>query len=161
MAFLDQSSHLGVKLGCYLIQLPPSLKFDPGHTANFLREFREISNVPAVCEPRHVSWSSQHASDILSSFQVGIVQADPSPVPQLKDVSAGDVVYLRLHGSPRIYYSNYDGRQLEEISARIRSYHTKGHEVWCIFDNTALGAATINALQLQSSLNNTSDSAVS
>ena len=55
--------------------------------------------------------------------------------------------YFRLHGSPRVYYSAYDELALREVNDQlIRSIGTA--ETWCIFDNTASGAAMQNALSL-------------
>jgi uncharacterized protein YecE (DUF72 family) len=59
-----------------------------------------------------------------------------------------EVVYIRLHGSPQIYYSTYDEPYLDRLAQRMRDYATRAPEVWCIFDNTALFAATPNALSL-------------
>jgi uncharacterized protein YecE (DUF72 family) len=57
-------------------------------------------------------------------------------------------VYLRLHGSPRMYYSDYTHDMLRETGARLRARCAAGVSCWCIFDNTTLGAATGNALEL-------------
>ena len=57
----------------------------------------------------------------------------------------------RWHGWPRIYYSNYEAASLEGLAERlIASAHSA--ETWCIFDNTARGFATANALEMQSLL---------
>jgi uncharacterized protein YecE (DUF72 family) len=62
---------------------------------------------------------------------------------------AGDHVlaYYRLHGSPRIYWSEYEPARLAAIAEQLREATAAG-ERWCIFDNTTLGAATGNALAL-------------
>lgn len=79
------------------------------------------------------------------------VAADPARVP-----SAGRpggtlrLSYYRLHGAPRVYYSAYDSAFLSTLAAAIRG--SAAEEVWCIFDNTASGAATANALTLQMQL---------
>jgi len=57
-------------------------------------------------------------------------------------------VYYRLHGSPRMYYSDYEPERLEAVAERLRRPTAGGAERWCIFDNTTLGAATGNALAL-------------
>ena len=64
----------------------------------------------------------------------------------------GDVrfAYYRLHGAPRMYYSAYDCAFVAELTAQMRGAAAK--EVWCIFDNTASGAATANALAMQTQL---------
>ncbi len=56
-------------------------------------------------------------------------------------------IYYRLHGSPRMYYSTYSAECLAALaSALLLSVATAN--TWCIFDNTALGAATGNALSI-------------
>jgi uncharacterized protein YecE (DUF72 family) len=56
------------------------------------------------------------------------------------------VVYYRLHGSPDMYYSSYDAGYLERLANRL--HQARRASVWCIFDNTARGAATLNAIDL-------------
>jgi uncharacterized protein YecE (DUF72 family) len=58
-------------------------------------------------------------------------------------------LYLRLHGSPRVYYSAYATPLLQALAERLRQAEAEGAEAWCIFDNTASGAAAGNALELQ------------
>ena len=57
------------------------------------------------------------------------------------------LVYYRLHGSPRVYYSAYDDAYLEALADKLTNA-AKSAEVWCIFDNTVEGAATVNGLDL-------------
>ena len=63
--------------------------------------------------------------------------------------AGGDVrfAYYRLHGAPRMYYSAYDCAFVAELAAQLRA--AAAEEVRCILDNTASGAATANALALQ------------
>ena len=56
--------------------------------------------------------------------------------------------YYRLHGSPEIYYSTYSADFLAQVAVHMREDLSAGRTVWCILDNTALGAATRNALEL-------------
>src|SRR6516165_4582043 len=58
------------------------------------------------------------------------------------------LAYFRLHGSPRVYYSKYRPDQIEWFAQQLGGLRSD-HPVWCIFDNTAAGAATANALALQ------------
>jgi uncharacterized protein YecE (DUF72 family) len=58
-------------------------------------------------------------------------------------------VYLRLHGSPRMYYSSYETTLLQAPGRPPAAGTGDGAEVWCMFDNTASGAAAGDALQLQ------------
>jgi uncharacterized protein YecE (DUF72 family) len=56
-------------------------------------------------------------------------------------------VYYRLHGSSRVYYSPYPPSYLKARAARLAGL-TGSAQAWCVFDKTALGEATTNALSL-------------
>ena len=64
------------------------------------------------------------------------------------------LLYLRLHGSPRIYYSAYSADYLEDVARLLDASASRDISTWCIFDNTALGAATTDALAVKSHLLN-------
>jgi len=103
-----------------------------------------------VCEPRHPGWFVPRAGDVLMEFRITRVAADPP----ITDADAGPggwdgLLYLRLHGAPRIYYSEYGPDQIEWF-ARQLAEAPGDCPAWCIFDNTALGAALGNALALRS-----------
>ena len=148
-AFAEETSALGTKLGPWLVQLPPSLEFDEAVATAFLAELRRVFAGQVVCEPRHASWFHEDADALLRSFQVGRVAADPTR-HELADQPGGwpDLIYYRLHGSPRVYYSEYSQQYLEKLASDLSAAAETARDVWCIFDNTALGAATNNALQL-------------
>jgi uncharacterized protein YecE (DUF72 family) len=55
-----------------------------------------------------------------------------------------------MHGQPRTYYSAYDIALVRGLARRVRE--TTCAEEWVIFDNTALGHATGNALELMREL---------
>ena len=80
---------------------------------------------------------------------VARVAADPARVPAAANPGGdGRLVYYRLHGSPRIYYSDYEPERIAVVAEQLRDAATRADETWCIFDNTTLGAATGNALAL-------------
>jgi uncharacterized protein YecE (DUF72 family) len=85
---------------------------------------------------------------------VGRVVADP-PRGAGADQPAGssDVVYFRLHGSPRTYWSRYTTAYLAALTQTIQSQRP-GASLWVVFDNTAAGAAFENALELTEMLEN-------
>jgi uncharacterized protein YecE (DUF72 family) len=147
--FFPEVAALGRKLGCVLVQLPPSLAFDRSAARRFLAMLRRRHEGKVAVEPRHPSWFTPTADAVLMEFGTSRVAADPSVVPAAAD-PGGDTrtAYFRLHGSPRIYYSTYTTDAIERLEERVRALHAKGAEVWCLFDNTALGAATENALEL-------------
>ena len=151
--FLSEVAGLGDKLGCLLVQLPPSLAFEPDVAAGFFADLRSRSRTPLACEPRHASWFESGADDLLRGFEVARVAADPARVPEAMEPGGWrGLCYYRLHGSPRIYYSAYSEEYLDVLASRMRTETAAGRNVWCIFDNTTLGAATRNALDLRSRL---------
>ena len=100
-------------------------------------------------EPRHASWFDGEADALLQAIRVARVAADP---PRLAgaELPAGwpGLAYFRLHGSPRIYFSDYEAAALAGFERRLREFDIAGAEVWCIFDNTAASHALGNALAM-------------
>jgi uncharacterized protein YecE (DUF72 family) len=146
--FLEETAALGEKRGPLLLQLPPSLAFDRRVAARFLELLRSRFTGAVVCEPRHPTWFAPPADTLLARYQIARVAADPAPAAGA-DVPGGwpGLVYCRLHGSPRKYWSSYDANAL----ARLRDEAAKTVprvDTWIVFDNTASGAAVENALDL-------------
>jgi uncharacterized protein YecE (DUF72 family) len=148
--FIGDVGALGVKLGCLLVQLAPSLQLDATVVERFFAALRARYAGFVALEPRHVTWFTRDAEALLERHRVARVAADPPRAPNAMEPGGwSGLVYYRMHGSPRIYYSAYDDEQLGRLAAEIRTRALGGVPVWCIFDNTALGAATPNAFELQ------------
>jgi uncharacterized protein YecE (DUF72 family) len=145
--FMGEAGQLEAKLGCLLVQLPPSLKLETGTARAFFSELRERTSVDVVCEPRHRTWFTDEGRELLEAFGIAYVKADPPGVLGA-EVPDAHVVYYRLHGSPKMYYSAYSEPYLDALAASIAGHERAGRRVWCIFDNTAEGAAIPNALSL-------------
>jgi uncharacterized protein YecE (DUF72 family) len=151
-AFLEQIDCLHEKLGPVLVQLPPSLEFDYARTRKFLSLIRGSFSGDIVWEPRHSSWFDIQAEDLLKEYQIARVAADPPCVPAAaRPGGLASLAYFRLHGSPRRYFSAYSSGSLNMIVAQVASLGATAR-VWCIFDNTAYGAAIPNALELAAKL---------
>ena len=152
-AFLAEAGALDEKLACVLVQLPPSLVFDSSVAAQFFEKLRTRTTVSIACEPRHESWFNAEADLLLQTYQVARVAADPARVPDAA-VPGGwrGVRYYRLHGSPKVYYSAYTGEFINALAVRVAEGQTADGDTWVIFDNTTLGAATRNALDLAAAL---------
>ncbi|MFC7477994.1 DUF72 domain-containing protein [Dankookia sp. GCM10030260] len=143
--FLAEAGALGEKLGPILVQLPPSLAFKPD-LANFFHDLRTRFEGDIACEPRHRSWFTGEVDHQLAEFRIARVAADPAVVPRAAEPGGWQgLSYYRLHGSPRMYYSAYGRGALDALAQRLA-----GHDgaAWCIFDNTAEGAATHEAMTL-------------
>ena len=146
--FLKESSGLKGKRGPLLIQLPPSCAFERRRVRRFLDTLRALYAGPLVCEPRHETWFSTIASELLVSYRVARVATDPAILEVGKRPGAwGGIVYFRLHGSPHKYWSRYSEEYID-VLARTLKQQSQSADTWCIFDNTASGAAIENALEL-------------
>lgn len=147
--FLGEVAGLGEKLGPLLVQLPPSLRFNPEVANRFFTALRDRFSSRVVCEPRHPTWFTPEAGEVLKDYQVARVAADPAPHPLAAEPGGWTgLVYYRLHGSPRIYYSRYSPETLDALAQQLADTAGAGTETWCIFDNTAEGAAVVNGLEL-------------
>lgn len=157
--FLEQCAGLGAHLGCLLVQLPPSLAFDEKVAEGFFNTLREHYDGPVILEPRHESWVDAKA--LLMTCQISQAVADPSRLStDFSPVGAREVQYWRLHGSPRIYYSAYDRPFLEKLASQLQISAVEGATTWCIFDNTASGAALRNALDLSALISKAGDAVI-
>ncbi len=149
--FAGETGGLGGKLGVILVQLPPSLPFDADTAAAFFAALGEASDAPLACEPRHRSWFAADADDLLETLDVARVAADPPPAPGAGTPGGCEsLVYYRMHGSPRMYWSDYEEPVLEALASRLETDQARGAQTWCIFDNTAAGYATRDALRMRS-----------
>lgn len=155
--FFDEVFGLGDKLGPLLVQLPPSFAFETRAIAAFFGMVRDEYDGAVVCEPRHASWFDGRADAMLERFFIGRVAADPAVTQDAANpggwqVSTGatppGIAYYRLHGSPRMYWSRYSVGRIRSLTADLSALSAKTR-VWCIFDNTAAGAAIANALEVK------------
>ncbi len=149
--FLREATSLGDRLGPLLVQLPPSLAFDPRVAPGFFESLRARFDGEVACEPRHATWFTPEADALLAGARVARVAADPPAGSPLASRPGGwrGLAYRRLHGAPQTYYSNYDDAALDALASELRAADAP---TWCVFDNTALGHATGNALDLAARL---------
>lgn len=139
---------LGPKLAVILVQLPPSLAFERETAAAFFMALRGLWDGDVACEPRHSSWLAPDADSLMAGEGVARVAADPAKDPRFAlPGGSSELAYWRWHGSPVIYRSSYDDGRIEGLAQTLRASRAK--QVWCIFDNTASGAGTGDALKLE------------
>lgn len=146
-AALAEMAELGPGLDILLVQLPPSLAFDSVVATSFFKDLRARWDRHIACEPRHESWFHDEPDALLETLRVARVAADPAKVPAAARPGGWrGLAYYRLHGSPAVYHSSYDDGRLEAYAERLGN---EAGPAWCIFDNTASGEATGDALKLK------------
>ena len=155
--FVASLAGLAQRLGALLVQLPPSLDLDAKAARRFFRSVHAAFDGAIVCEPRHPTWFTPAAERLLVEERIGRVAADPAkpegagaPGGWLGEQGdgRGAMVYYRWHGAPRMYWSAYDDDWLAARALELTRWPS-GTDVWCIFDNTASGAAADDALRLR------------
>ena len=150
--FISEVSGLGDKLGVLLVQLPPKLTFDEQIAGRFFDGLQARIAAPVALEPRNASWFAPDMDEWLAEHCVARVASDPARAPDAGEPAGWNgLVYYRWHGLPRTYYSSYDDAALAALRHRLDESVDGGAETWCIFDNTASGAAFANARALASS----------
>jgi uncharacterized protein YecE (DUF72 family) len=157
LQFLDAVHHLRHKLGCLLVQLPPSLQFGYSTANDFFGELRALVTIDIVCEPRHASWAAPEADAVFDRFGIARVAADPPAILVPPENACAKTVYVRLHGAPIMYHSAYSDDRLAQLAIELTRHIELGRRVWCILDNTASGAALPNALFLIAHLEKSDD----
>lgn len=146
-AFMASVGGLGPKLAVLLVQLPRSFPPDLAAAQGFFEHLHGAGAAAVAFEPRHPGWFSPELDAWLAERRIARVAADPAPAPGAGEPGGwSGLRYYRWHGSPRIYYSDYDDEALFALRRTVEAHRARDEPVWCIFDNTASGAALGNAL---------------
>ncbi len=147
--FWEEVLLLGNKLGPILYQLPPSLTYDPAIIEDFLACLPP--EPPSVIEIRNATFHQREFLEQLKKYRVALCLSDTAGrYPSLWEEVTADLVYIRLHGSRRLYHSCYTEEELQVWARKIRRFPVK--RVYVYFDNDALGWAPENALRLKALL---------
>jgi uncharacterized protein YecE (DUF72 family) len=150
--FASGVANLREKLGPFLWQLPPTLKFDRASIEAFLSLLPRDTDQASALARRHdtkvkgravmaygVNRPLRHALEVrnasfvvaglielLRKHRVAFVVADTAGKwPDYGDVTA-DFVYIRLHGARELYVSGYSDTMLDGWSKRIRLWSAGG-----------------------------------
>jgi uncharacterized protein YecE (DUF72 family) len=101
-----------------------------------------------VLEPRHGSFASVEALDLLRANDIGTVWGDAAGKFPVIDADTSTVRYVRLHGHTQLYASGYSARSLDQWAVRCRTWAEAGRDVYVYFDNDARGHAPWDAVGL-------------
>jgi uncharacterized protein YecE (DUF72 family) len=135
------------KLGCLLIQLPPSYRFDPVHLERFLSILPH--GYKYAIEFRHKSWLQAATWKTLAKYNVANTIVDEPLLPPDVKVTA-DFAYLRWHGrGHRPWYDyHYSEQELEEWVPKVQEAQGSVKKLYGYFNNHFHGYAVENCLRI-------------
>ncbi|MFG2005585.1 DUF72 domain-containing protein [Spirillospora sp. NPDC048911] len=134
---------LGGKLGPILIQLPPTLRAEPGRLAACLRCFPD--RVRVAVEPRHPSWWTGEVRAVLERHGAALCWADRHSRPLTPLWRTTDWVYVRFHEGAARPWPMYGDQALATWVGRIDE--AAYDEAYVYFNNDPNGAAVRNAVR--------------
>lgn len=135
---------LGEKLSCVLFQLPPSFHYDAARLEAILLQLD--ASFRNVVEFRHASWWRQEVFDALSAKGVLFCSVSYPNLPPQVIIGNGDA-YVRMHGDPKLFYSEYGQERLRELAARLQNEDPV--RAFVFFNNTIGLGAVNDALALK------------
>jgi uncharacterized protein YecE (DUF72 family) len=140
------------RLGCLLVQLPPSLKRDDQLLQDFLAALPHRYDY--VVEFRHPSWIHDATWRTLSKYQVAYCIVDEPLLPPEIHVTSS-IGYIRWHGhGERPWYNyRYTQQQLRDWIPKIREVQENTTKTFGIFNNHFHGYAPENCIQTMKMLN--------
>lgn len=134
---------LGSQMGCFLFQLPPSLRYSPELLHSIISQLDPRCR--NVVEFRHKSWWNANVYQAFNAAQVIFCSCSG---PRLPDelVRTSDDIYVRFHGIKQWYRHDYSDDELKVWAERI---HTCGAKtVWVYFNNDRDGYSIKNACRM-------------
>ena len=135
------------KLGPLLLQLPPSLRFDPEVVRGFFETLPH--RYKWALEFRNKSWLVPEAYDLLRQYGVAYTIVDePLLAPEVH--LTADFSYIRWHGrGPDTWYDyHYSDEELREWAPKVEKIAEAADPVYGFFNNHFHGYAPENALQV-------------
>lgn len=139
---MDRARGLGEHLGPILLQLPPTLRADPGRLDTTLACFGD--SVRVAVEPRHASWFVDDVRAVLEKRGAALCLADGGPV-EMPPWRTTNWAYVRFHGGTGRPRSCYKRRELASWVERLTSLWSAADDVYCFFNNDTGGCALRDA----------------
>ncbi|HTT17063.1 MAG TPA: DUF72 domain-containing protein [Thermoplasmata archaeon] len=134
-----------------LLQLPPSLGFDPDVARAFYASLPR--DLPVAVEFRERSWLVPASYALLREFGLANVIVDGPHLPIAPEVTAS-FAYVRWHGhgAPIWYDYTYAAEELAAWVPRIRALEERTEAVYGFFNNHFRGDAAVNCRSLSEEL---------
>jgi len=150
----ERSEALGDHLAVVLWQLPARFTRDEERLIRLERFLDALGDgwpVRHAIEFRDRSWFRPRIAELLAEHDVSAVISHAGDWA-MWEVTTADLVYVRLHGHPRTYASEYGPRGLRRWARRIERWLSERRDVFAFFDNDIDGAAPRDALALREML---------
>ena len=142
--FVEHAGHLGPKLGPVLLQLPPSLRADPGLLEEALRCFPP--GIRVALEPRHQTWFNDRVLELLAARDAAMCLTDRarrrSPVWR----TAG-WTYLRFHEGVAEPWPCYGRQALATWAEALAATWGPAADAYVYFNNDPGGCAVRDAVR--------------
>lgn len=136
--FAEAVAQAGDKKGCFLVQLPPSVKRERQEELEGLLECLsdDAPGWKIAVEFRHISWYDRAVYRVLQSHGATVVEHDlpASATPPVQVVA--NFSYLRFHGPEGRYRGSYNEAALVSHAARIVNGIKDGRDMYVYFNNT-------------------------
>lgn len=134
---------LGDRFGCFLFQLPPSVRYSTAMLKRIVTQLdpRRVN----VVEFRHGSWWNETVYRAFRDHNITFCSCSGPRLPDELVETAGDV-YVRFHGTKQWYRHDYTRQELAVWTQRIRA--SGARRVWAYFNNDREGYAIKNARML-------------
>ncbi len=144
--FFNLFKPLQNRLGPVLIQLPPSLKFNPEVVESFYTVLKKnYSDFTFALEARNPTWFEDEAINLTRQYKIGwTISESGGRLPQSEDVTS-DIVYLRFHGPKNLTKTGYPENELSLWAKKTKAWIKKRLNVWVFFNNDTAGHAIMNA----------------
>lgn len=129
------------KLGCVLFQFPPSFNYTKERLDNLILGLN--LNIKNVIEFRNESWWRNEVYDAFTENDIIFCNTSYSKLPQTL-VATTETLYFRLHGIPKLFYSEYERDELDGLYQKI--IENPCTDAFVYFNNTAGVGGIKNAL---------------
>jgi uncharacterized protein YecE (DUF72 family) len=134
------------KLACILFQFPPSFHYTPEKLEHIISKLDlKFDN---VLEFRHKSWWIPEVWNELVKNNITLCSVSHPQLPETI-FTVSPLIYVRLHGKPKMFYSGYSTKELAHLKDLILA-NSSADKAFVYFNNTAGTAGILNALEIKS-----------